>query len=302
MRVVISGASGLIGTALTGSLRADGHEVIALVRRAPRGSFESGWDPAGGVIDSDVIQSADVVVNLAGASIGSKRLTDSYKREVKQSRVDSTQLIARAYSSRTDGVLLSGSAMGYYGTRGDEVLTERSGAGDTFLADIVTAWEASAAPAVDAGVRTVFIRSGLVLAPNGGFAARLLPLVKRGLLGGLGGANAWHAWITLHDEVRALRFLMESSHHGPANIIAPEGVRDQDLMSALSAAVGKSSGFVVPGWALEVAIGPAIEDLMSSQNARPGVLSRLGFRWDHPSIDEAASWVMTEAGLAPPAM
>lgn len=301
MRVVISGASGLIGTALTKSLRADNHEVIALVRRPSQGPFESEWDPAGGVIDQDVVQSADAVVNLAGASIGSKRLTDSYKRVVKQSRVDSTSLIARAYTPRTDGVLISGSAMGYYGARGEEALTERSGAGDTFLADIAQAWESAADPAIEAGLRTVFIRSGLVLAPNGGFAQRLLPLVKRGLLGGLTAANAWHAWITLHDEVRALRYLIDSDHSGPANIIAPEAVRDQDLMAALSAVVGKKPGFVVPAWALELAIGPAIEDLMSSQNARPGVLTRLGFTWDHSTIDEAATWVMTEAGLAPPA-
>ncbi|WP_430869031.1 TIGR01777 family oxidoreductase [Demequina aurantiaca] len=302
MRVVISGASGLIGTALAESMRADGHEVIALVRRAPQGPFESEWYPAAGEIDQDVVQSADAVVNLAGASIGSKRLTDSYKAVVKQSRVDSTTLIARAYAPRTDGVLISGSAMGYYGARGDEVLSERSEPGDTFLSDIALAWEASAAPAVEAGVRTVFIRSGLVLAPNGGFAARLLPLVKRGLLGGLSGANAWHAWITLHDEVRALRYLIESDHSGPANIIAPKAVRDKELMRALSSVVGKKPGFVVPGWALELAIGPAIEDLMSSQNARPGVLTRLGFTWDHESIEEAAAWVMTEAGHAPPAM
>lgn len=302
MRVVISGASGLIGTALTQSLRADDHEVVALVRRPSRGPFESEWDPAGGVIDQDVVQSADAVVNLAGASIGTKRLTDAYKREVKKSRVDATSLIAKAYASRTDGALISGSAMGYYGERGEESLTERSAPGDTFLADIVQAWESAAAPAVDAGVRTVFIRSGLVLAPHGGFASRLLPLVKRGLLGGLGGGNPWHAWITLHDEVRALRFLIDSDHEGPANIIAPEPVRDQDLMTALSNAVGKKSGFVVPAWVLEAVIGPAIDDLLSSQNARPGVLNRLGFTWDHDSVERAAAWVTTEAGLAPPAM
>ncbi|WP_061965474.1 TIGR01777 family oxidoreductase [Demequina aurantiaca] len=302
MRVVISGASGLIGTALTKSLRADDHEVIALVRRSPQGPFESEWDPAGGVIDQDVVQSADAVVNFAGASIGAKRLTNSHKRLVKQSRVDSTDLIARAYAPRTDGVLLSGSAMGFYGARGTEELSERSAPGDTFLSDIVLAWEAAAEPAVEAGVRTVFIRSGLVLAPHGGFAARLLPLVKRGILGGLGSANPWHAWITLHDEVRALRYLIDSDHAGPANIIAPSPVRDQDLMDALSAAVGKKAGLVVPAWMLEIAIGPAIDDLLSSQKATPGVLTRLGFTWDHATIDEAATWVMTEAGLAPPSM
>lgn len=270
------------------------------MRRAPRGPFESEWDPAAGVIDADVVQSADAVVNLAGASIGSKRLTNSYKKLVKQSRLDSTDLIARAYAPRTDGALISGSSMGYYGTRGNEVLSERSAPGDTFLSDIAAAWERAAAPAVDAGVRTVFIRTGLVLAPHGGFAARLLPLVKRGLLGGLGGANPWHSWITLHDEVRAIRFLIDSHHAGPANLIAPEAVRDQQLMTAFSAAVGKSAGLVAPAWALELVIGSAIDDLLSSQNARPGVLTRLGFKWDHASIDEATTWVMTEAGLVQP--
>ena len=299
MRVVISGASGLIGSALTQSLRADEHEVIALVRRAPQGPFESQWDPAEGTIDQDVVQSADAVVNLAGASIGTKRLTDSYKAVVKKSRLDSTGLIARAYAPRTDGVLISGSAMGFYGNRDDEELNERSEPGDTFLSDIAVAWEEAAAAAVEAGIRTVYIRSGLVLAAEGGFAARLLPLVKRGLLGGLGGANPWHAWITLHDEIRAIRFLIDSDHAGPANIIAPSSVRDRDLMKAMSAVVGKRTGLVVPAWALGIAVGPAIDDMLSSQNARPGVLSRLGFEWDHSTIDEAAAWVMTQAGLAP---
>ncbi|MFV0634739.1 TIGR01777 family oxidoreductase [Demequina sp.] len=292
MKVVIAGSSGLIGTALKESLNADGHDVIALVRRESRGPQESSWDPASGRIDHDLLASADAVVNLAGASIGRKRLTDSYAKVVLQSRLDATGTIARSLADHDfAGVLVQGSAMGYYGDRGEEKLTERSGAGSTLLASIVTQWEAAAQPAVDAGVRTVFTRTGLVLAPHGGFAERLLPLVKRGLLRSLGKGDAWHAWVALPDHVRALRFLIDSEHRGPVNCIAPAAVRDVQLMRALSEAAGRSPGVSVPAWALRIAIGPAIEDLLSSQNATPGVLSRLGFQWDLPFIDAAARYV-----------
>lgn len=299
MRVAITGSSGLIGTALKESLHAHGHETLALVRREATDG-ESRWDPEGGVIDADAVLACDVVVNLAGASIGDKRLTPSYQSVVRESRTSSTTLVATTLAQGWDGVLIQGSAMGYYGDRREEVLTERSGAGDSFLADMAKAWEESAAPAVDGGVRTVFIRSGLVLAPFGGFADRLLPLVRRGLLGKLGSGRAWHSWISLEDEVRAIEFLIDSDHHGPANIIAPEATRDEDLIAALCRAAGKRPGFGVPSWSLELVIGRAIDDLLSSQNARPGVLSRLGFAWQHPTINDASAWVMEQAGFAPP--
>ncbi|MFW7415793.1 TIGR01777 family oxidoreductase [Demequina sp. SO4-18] len=300
MRVVIAGSSGLIGTALKESLRADGHDVVALVRREARGPQESSWDPASGEVDRDVLASSDVVINLAGASIGAKRLTDSHADLVLQSRLDSTGTLVRALSAASyGGMLLQGSAMGYYGDRGEDHLTERSGPGDTLLASIVTQWEAAAQPAIDAGIRTVVVRTGLVLAPHGGFAERLIPLVKRGLLRSLGKGTAWHSWITLEDHIRALRFLIDSDHEGPANVIAPIAVRDRDLIRAMSNAAGKSPGLPVPAWALRIAIGRAIEDLLSSQLATPGVLKRLDFAWRHPEIAGAAEWVMTEAGHAP---
>ena len=293
MRVVIAGSSGLIGTALKESLRADGHDAIALVRREARGPHESAWDPAAGKVDRDVLASSDVVVNLAGASIGSKRLTDSYARVVLQSRLDSTGTIARALADLSySGVLLQGSAMGYYGDRGEERLTERSGPGTTLLASIVTQWETAAQPAVDAGVRVVFARTGLVLAPHGGFAERLLPLVTRGLLRSLGSGDAWHSWITLHDHIRALRFLIDTEHEGPVNAVAPSPVRDAQLIRAFSKAAGKHPGLPVPAWALRIVEGPAVEDLLSSQHATPGVLKRLGFTWDQADIDAAAATVI----------
>lgn len=301
MKVVIGGASGLIGTALQESLHADGHEVITLVRRAAKGAGESRWDPARGTIDSGVIHAADVVVNLAGASIGDKRLTDSYKKVVLKSRLDTTGLISRTMAATGSGVLIQASSLGYYGDQGERTINERTSPGDTFLADIVTQWEAAAQPAIDAGVRTVFLRTGLVLAPHGGFAERLLPLVTRGLLRSLGSGEAWHSWITLHDHIRAVRFLIDSDHEGAVNVVAPIAARDRELIRALSSAAGKGTLFSIPEWVLKVVVGPAIEDLLTSQLANPGVLKRHGFTWEYPEITSAAEWIMTEAGHAPPA-
>ncbi|MDE0572939.1 TIGR01777 family oxidoreductase [Demequina sp. B12] len=293
MRIVIAGSSGLIGTALQESLRSDGHETISLVRREVRAPDESMWDPQGGHVDVELLASADAVVNLAGASIGDKRLTTTYAGVVLQSRLGATGTLVRGLRDAAfSGVLLQGSAMGYYGARGNETLTERSAPGDTLLASIVTQWEAAAKPALEAGIRTVWCRTGLVLAPHGGFAARLLPLVQRGLLSRFGSGEAWHSWISLHDDVRALRFLMDSDHEGPANIIAPIAVKDREFIRVMAAAADKGTAFPVPAWAMRAAVGPAAEDLLSSQLAKPGVLNRLGFTWDHPEITSAANWVM----------
>ncbi|MFO7245003.1 MAG: TIGR01777 family oxidoreductase [Actinomycetes bacterium] len=291
MHILIAGGSGLIGSALSRSLRSDGHRVVALVRREARGEDEVRWDPAAGVIDGDAVRAADVVVNLAGASIGDRRLTKAYQRVVLQSRLDSTSLIARELAAKGAGVLIQGSAMGYYGDRGTEPLTEDSGPGDTFLSHIVTQWEAAARPAADAGVRVAYSRTGLVLSDHGGFAARLLPLVRRGLLGSLGPGRALHSWITLDDAVRGLRALIDSDHHGAANLVSPHPVSDRELIAAFSRAYGKRPGLPVPAWALRLGIGPAIIDLLSSQAGVPTVLESLGFAWEHPTIDEAARHV-----------
>ncbi|WP_062463999.1 TIGR01777 family oxidoreductase [Demequina soli] len=298
MRVVIAGSSGLIGTALKNDLHGGGHDVVALVRRSPTGEHESRWDPATGRIDADLVRSADVVVNLAGASIGDKRLTDSYAQEVRRSRVDSTRTIARAIlgddaGAGFRGMLLQGSAMGFFGDRGEERLNERSPAGHTLLSSIVLDWEAAAQPVRDAGVRVVTARTGLVLAAHGGFAERLLPLTSRGLLGALGDPDTWHSWITLEDHIRALRFLIDSDHSGVALCIAPHPARDGALMRAFSEAAGKRPGFHVPRFVLDAAIGRAVEDLLTSQHATPGVLTRLGFTWNHPTVEDAARWVMS---------
>ncbi len=299
MRVAIAGSSGLIGTALRASLARDGHEVLRLVRH-DAGPGESQWDPVRGTIDRDAVLACDAVVNLAGASIGDRRLTAKYERVVRDSRRHTTALIADTVAQGFEGVYIQAAAMGYYGDRGDEVLTERSRPGGTMLASIASDWEGYADAAFEAGVSTVLARSGLVLAPSGGFAARLLPLAKRGLLGRLGPGRAFHSWISLEDEIRALRFLMETKYSGPVNVVSPHPARDVELIGAMCRAAGRTPGFAVPAWVLEVVIGPAIDDLLASQNARPGVLTRLGFEWHHPRIADAAAWVMSQAGLAPP--
>ena len=290
MRVVVAGSSGLIGTALTTSLRADGHDVVALVRRKPQGPHESQWDPAAHQIDAGVIESADAVVNLAGASIGDRRLTESYQEVVRMSRVDSTTTIARAIaSSGPHTALIQGSSMGFYGDRGTVPLTERAPAGDGFLADITLAWESAAAAAEAAGARVVYARTSLVLAPHGGFARRLLPLASRGLIRSLGDGRSYQSWVTLADEVSALRFLIDSTHAGPVNVTAPHATTGEALITAISAAFGRKPGLRVPAWALRIVVGPAIDDLLASQNGVPGVLKRLGFTWQHPTIDDAAA-------------
>lgn len=292
MHVVISGASGLIGTALGKSLRDDGHTVVALVRREARGVGESSWDPTTGRIDDATIEAADAVVNLAGASIGDKRLTPSYQKIVLSSRVDSTRTIAEAIArAKPSAVLLQGSSMGFYGDRGSEQLTERLAVGDGFLAKISRQWEDSATPAVSAGARVVYLRTGLVLAPHGGFAKRLLPLAKHGLIGALGNPKALQSWISLVDEVRAMRFLIDSTHAGPANLVGPSAVSSAQLIDAIAGAYGHRAGIPVPSWMLQLVVGPAADDLLSSQNGVPAVLTRLGFEWTHSTIAQAARYV-----------
>lgn len=292
MRILISGASGLIGSALTPLLQSQGHDVVHLVRRAATSEREVAWDPAHGSVPIEAVDRADVIVNLAGASIGAKRLTSGHKREVLASRVTATRTLASAIA-QTGGktTLLQGSAMGYYGDAGSQTVTETSPPGEGFLAEVCVAWESAARPAADAGARVATMRTGLVLAAHGGFAQRLLPLVRRGLFGGFGAGDAFQSWITLHDHCRAIAHLIEADIEGPVIMASPHPVTDAELVAALSAAYGKRPGFKAPTWALRLAVGEAITDLLNSQRGEPLVLDGSGFTWDHPSIAEAARWV-----------
>ncbi len=302
MRYVVAGSSGLIGTALVVSLRADGHEVTRMVRRPAVKEDESTWDPKNGFVDEAVVSSADVVVNLAGASIGAKRLTAQYAHTVLESRVLTSSLLARTVALAGQKTrLIQASSMGYYGDGIGRKLTERSRAGNTLLSGITQEWEKSAQEAALTRVPLVLMRTGLVLAPTGGFAARLLPLIRTGLLKSLGSGAQWQSWITLHDTVRAIRFLAESDYAGVANICAPQPVRNEELVRALAEAAGRPHLMRVPAGLLQLTQGPAVDDILASQRGVPGVLTRLGFSWDHPTISKAAAWVMKQPRHARPA-
>jgi uncharacterized protein (TIGR01777 family) len=295
VRVVAAGCSGLVGTALVRSLVDDGHEVVRLVRRPANAPSESRWDPADGLVDRDLIFSADLVVNLAGASIGDHRLTRSYAQTVLDSRVATTRLLARTLAERGGGRLIQASAMGYYGMRGDTLLPERTEPGASLLASITIQWEAAASAAVAAGVRVQFLRTGLVLSPTGGIVSRVLPLIRFRLLRSLGPGDNFLSWITLPDAVRAILFLVSSGHFGPVNVVAPQPTPSRVFVQALSDATKRRGIFPIPASLLRLAIGPAVEDLLGSQRGVPGVLNRMGFEWRHPSIEAAAEWLAQEA-------
>jgi len=295
VRVVAAGCSGLVGTALVRSLVDDGHEVVRLVRRPANAPSESRWDPADGLVDRDLIFSADLVVNLAGASIGDHRLTRSYAQTVLDSRVATTRLLARTLAERGGGRLIQASAMGYYGMRGDTLLPERTEPGASLLASITIQWEDAASAAVAAGVRVQFLRTGLVLSPTGGIVSRVLPLIRFRLLRSLGPGDNFLSWITLPDAVRAILFLVSSGHFGPVNVVAPQPTPSRVFVQALSDATKRRGIFPIPASLLRLAIGPAVEDLLGSQRGVPGVLNRMGFEWRHPSIEAAAEWLAQEA-------
>lgn len=290
MRIAITGASGLIGTALSTSLRADGHHVLAVVRRTPRSADEVEWNPAKGQIDAAALRGVDAVVHLAGAGVGDRRWNTRYKAEIMASRILGTQTIAQAVVDAGVPVLISGSAIGYYGDAGDAVLTEAAGRGPGFLADVVQSWEEATSVAQEAGVRVALIRTGLVAAKQGGAFARLLPIFRLGLGGPLGDGRSWWAAISLHDEVRAIRFLIDRPLHGAFNLSAPRPVTNRDFSRALGRALHRPALLSVPRFALRLAVGEFAGEILASQRVVPQRLLESGFVFDHP---DAASITAT---------
>jgi uncharacterized protein len=293
VKVAVTGASGLIGSALVPALRSSGHEAVRLVRRTARAEDEVSWDPRAGTVDLAGLAGTDAVVHLAGAGVGDKRWTAAYKETILRSRVDGTRTIVRAMTSLDPAprVLLSGSAVGYYGDRGEEVLLEGAARGDGFLADVVEAWEAEAAPAAAAGIRTVLLRTGLVMAPGGGAFGRLLPVIKAGVGGPIGDGRMWWPWITLVDEVRAIEFLLDADVSGPVNLGSPEPARNVEVTRSVARALGRPALLPVPGFALKVVLGEFAEDVTSSQRMVPQVLVDAGFDFVHGDLDNAARWL-----------
>lgn len=292
-RVAITGASGLIGSALSAFLSARGDEVLHFVRREPRTRSEVGWDPASRTLDSGDLSGLTAVVHLAGAGVGDHRWTTAYKQEILASRVNGTATIAGALADLGEPIaLVSGSAIGAYGDRGEETLTEDSTAGEGFLADVVHAWEAATRPAQDAGLRVVHARTGIVLSPGGGAMARVLPLARLGLAGPLGTGRQYWSWITLHDEVRALAHLLDQDLSGPVNLVSPEPMRQAEIMKALGAQLGRPAVLPAPALALKVALGEFAGEILGSARILPSALTASGFVFEHDTIETAMRWLV----------
>ena len=294
-RVAITGASGLIGSALSAFLSARGDEVVHLVRREPRTGSEIGWDPASRTLDPGDLSGLTAVVHLAGAGVGAHRWTPAYKQEILASRVNGTATIATALADLGEPIaLVSASAIGAYGDRGEEILTEDSPAGQGFLADVVRAWEAATTPAKDAGLRVVHARTGLVLTPDGGAMERVLPLARFGLAGPLGTGRQYWSWITLHDELRALAHLIDQNLVGPVNLVSNQPLRQAEVMKALGAQLGRPAVLPAPALALKVALGEFASDILASQRILPSVLTASGFVFDHDTIQSAMRWLVDQ--------
>jgi hypothetical protein len=296
MRVIISGASGLIGSALSSELRTGGHEVVALVRRPAAGANEIQWDPATGTLDAEALAGADAVVHLAGAGIGDHRWTDDYKREVLESRTKGTGLIAEklAQCSQRPPVLLSGSAIGFYGASDDRLLDEASPAGTGFLADVCVQWEAATAAAEEAGVRVAHLRTGIVLTPKGGALKKMLPLFKLGAGGKFGNGKQWMSWISLPDHVAATLHLLEHDVRGAVNLTAPNPVDGGDFASTLGKVMHRPAKLPVPAFGPRLVLGKELADalLFTGQRVLPTVLQQSGFTFQHPSLTEALTAVL----------
>ncbi|MFE9168319.1 TIGR01777 family oxidoreductase [Streptomyces kebangsaanensis] len=289
-RVAVAGASGLIGGALVRSLRADGHEVVRLVRRAPRGVDEVRWDPAGRSVDRAGLAGCDVVVNLAGAGVGDRRWTEAYKQEIRDSRVLGTAALAEAVASLDvpPRVFVSGSAIGFYGDTGDRVVDEDAPPGDGFLPRLCVEWERAAAPAREVGVRTVFARTGLVVAREGGAWGRLFPLFKAGLGGRLGDGRQYWSFIALHDEVAALRHLVDTgSLSGPVNLTAPQPLTNREITAAMGRVLHRPTLLSVPAPVLRGVLGEMAGDVLGSARVVPKRLLESGFSFAFPGIEDA---------------
>lgn len=284
-RIAITGASGLIGSALVGHLKSEGHTVQRLVRRATVAPDEIHWDPKTGFVDIEALRGVDAVIHLAGVGVGDKRWTKRYKSEILNSRLLGTTAIANAVAEVKPQVFISASAIGWYGDSGNRAVVESDSVGNDFLAAVCREWEGAADLAGD--VRTVKLRTGLVLDPTGGALGRMLPLFRFGLGGKLGSGKQWWSWITLHDVVRAIIFALEHPIAGPVNLTTPNPVTNQEFTAALARAMNRPALFPAPAIALKIALGGFSSEVLGSKKVMPSALSDAGFVWDYPHITNA---------------
>lgn len=294
MRVLISGAGGLVGTELIKQLKALGHEPIALVRREAAGDHEISWKPGVERLDPEIMESIDAVVNLGGATTGRIPWTKNYMQTLISSRLDTTKTLVEAInaSKNQPKVLVSGSASGIYGDRGDELLDETAGKGEGFLSDLASAWEAEAQKA---NTRVVLARTTLVMSKKLGALGRLLPLIKAGIGGPLGSGNQWWAWISLEDEARAIIHLIDNDETtGAYNLTAPEPATCKEMVVALGKALKRPTFFRVPSWAMRLLIGVAADELLlCSQKMTATKLVSTGFEFNHPTLKDAVDYVVS---------
>lgn len=291
-RIAITGASGLIGAALVGYLKSEGHTVQRLVRRAPVSPDEVQWDPKTGFVDLEPLRGVDAIIHLAGVGVGDKRWSKKYKAEILNSRLLGTTAIAHAVNELKPQVFISASAIGWYGESGNRAVVEADRAGDDFLAAVCREWEGAADLAE--GVRTVKLRTGLVLDPTGGALGKMLPLFRFGLGGKLGNGKQWWSWITLHDQIRAIAFLLEHPISGPVNVTAPNPVTNREFTSALARAMHRPALFPAPAMALKIALGGFSSEILGSKKVLPNALTNAGFEWDYPHISSALSALIEE--------
>ena len=303
MKVAVTGASGLIGRALTASLRDNGDQVITLVRRTPTSAAEIAWDPLTpqGSLAPGALDGTDAVVHLAGAGIADHRWTDSYKEEIRSSRVHGTRALTEflAAMDQPPAVLLSGSAVGWYGDTGSREVDESAPAGAGFLAGVVRDWEAAADPARQAGIRVATLRTGIVLSRHGGVLARLLLPFRLGLGARLGTGTQYMSWVTLADWIRAARFLLDGQDvSGPVNLTSPNPATNAAFTAALAGALHRPALLSIPSPVLSVALGEVTSDLMTSARVLPRVLHQAGFQFSQADLAAALAAELQPAGSA----
>jgi uncharacterized protein len=295
MRLLLAGASGLIGTELAQSCRAAGDDVRTLVRRTPASAAEVQWQPESGELDPTVLDGVDAVVCLSGAGVGDHRWTPEFRHVILQSRTRPVGTLARAIaqsaeSGRPIPTFISASAVGYYGDTGTERIDESAANGRGFLAGVCKAWEAAAAPAESVGTRVVRLRTGIVLARRGPVLARMVPLFRLGLGGHLGNGHQYWPWIALADEVAAIRFALANDQlSGPVNLTAPEPITNAEFTHALAHLLHRPGILGVPGFALRAVLGEFADEILRSQRVLPAQLTAAGFQFSYPRLEAALS-------------
>ncbi|MCZ6688833.1 MAG: TIGR01777 family oxidoreductase [Planctomycetota bacterium] len=297
MKVLVSGSTGFLGSALVEFLKEADHKVIRLVRTEPdEGKDEIGWDPAAGRLDKASVEGMDAVVHLSGENLAAGRWTAESKERIRESRIRSTRLLSETLAGleKPPGVLLTGSAVGYYGDRGEEILREDSGPGKGFLAELGVDWEKATGPAKDKGIRVVPIRTGVVLDPAGGAMAKMLLPFKLGVGGRIGPGTQYMSWISLPDWVAAIQhILLNDKIEGPVNLVAPNPVTNLEFTKAFGKAIFRPTIFPMPAFVARLAFGEmADEALLASTRVEPGRLLDSGFEFQHPQVDAALRAVL----------